>query len=196
MAKSWCVHAEPPTANMKVIQEYLGSYICRIGLSKNRFHYDSVHKRVTLTFKDYRNKKDTDSTVPMNYKQLPPIVAIDQIMAHCLPPYFQKFRYYGLHASATYRKVSTNLPICIKNNSQTVRTVFPIITAMLGLEDLACDNCNSKVFHKSIIAADRSWKYNWLPMPHSRGSPPKYAHITQKMTTATASQVSSMPKPQ
>ncbi len=196
MAKSWCVHAEPPTANTKVIQEYLGRYICRIGLSKNRFHYDSVHKRVTLTFKDYRNKKNTDSTVPMNYKHLTPMLAINQIMAHCLPPYFQKCRYYGLHASATYRKVSKNLPTCIKNNSQTIRTVFQIITAMLGMEALACDICNSKVFHKSIIAPDRFWKYNWLPIPHSRGSPLRHAHITQKTTTATARQVSSMPKTQ
>ena len=36
--KPWCVHAEPPTANTKTIEEYLGKYICRIGLSKNRFH--------------------------------------------------------------------------------------------------------------------------------------------------------------
>ncbi len=43
-------------ANTKVIQEYLGRYICRIGLSKNKFHYDKVHKEVTLKFKDSDNQ--------------------------------------------------------------------------------------------------------------------------------------------
>jgi len=184
LAKSWCVHAEPPTANTKVIQEYLGRYICRIGLSKNRFHYDKVHKQVTLSFKDYRNKKDTDVTVPMASKHLQPLVAIDQIMAHCLPPYFQKCRYYGLHASATFRKVYKNLPAAIKNTITSVRTVFQIITAMLGLEILACDICKCKVFHKSIIPANRSWKYNWLQIPNSRGSPLKYSHTTLTLSTA------------
>ena len=36
--KEWCVHQNPPTTETKVIEEYLGRYICRIGLSKNKFH--------------------------------------------------------------------------------------------------------------------------------------------------------------
>ena len=53
LKKQWCVHAEPPTTNTKVIQEYLGRYICRIGLSKKKFLYDQKHQLVTLSFKDY-----------------------------------------------------------------------------------------------------------------------------------------------
>ncbi|NND05252.1 MAG: hypothetical protein HKN87_02640 [Saprospiraceae bacterium] len=102
LAKSWCVHCEPPTTNTQVIQEYLGRYICRIGLGKNRFHYDKIHQQVTLSYKDYRKRSSPTDKVPMATKQLSPLVAIDQIMAHCLPLYFQKCRYYGLHASATY----------------------------------------------------------------------------------------------
>ncbi len=74
LKKSWCVHAEPPTANTKVIQEYLGRYICRIGLSKNKFHYDKVHKEVTLKFKDYRNKDKITGDVPDAYKKQQPLV--------------------------------------------------------------------------------------------------------------------------
>ena len=43
MKKQWCVHAERPTTDTKVIEEYLGRYICRIGLSKKKIHYDQVH---------------------------------------------------------------------------------------------------------------------------------------------------------
>jgi hypothetical protein len=189
LVKSWCVHAEPPTANTKVIQEYLGRYICRIGLSKNRFHYDKVHQQVTLSFKDYRKKESSSSNCPLAMKHLNPLLAIDQIMAHCLPSYFQKCRYYGLHASSTFRKVSKDLPTSIKNNTQSVRTVFQIITAMLGLKALACDICNGHVFNKTIIPPDRSWKYNWLFIPHNRGSPMQCKHTIQNMPTTTSSPV-------
>lgn len=177
MAKSWCVHAEPPTANTKTIQEYLGRYICRIGLSKNRFHYDKVHQQVTLTYKDYRNKPTPDCrSVPTAIKTLEPLVAIDQMMTHCLPPYFQKCRYYGLHATATQQKVSDQLPTKIKNNTHTIRTVFQLISAMLGMEVLACPLCKGTDFQVTTIASDSSWIYTYLRIPNSRASPHLYPH--------------------
>lgn len=33
----WCVHNTPPTAHTKVIEEYLGRYICRIGVSNKKY---------------------------------------------------------------------------------------------------------------------------------------------------------------
>ena len=177
MAKSWCVHAEPPTTNTKIVQEYLGRYICRIGLSKNRFHYDRVHREITLSYKDYRN--GDGARIPIGYKKLKPLVAIDQIMAHCLPLYFQKCRYYGLHASATYTKLCNDLPESLKNNTFTVRTIFQILKAMLGIEKIACIDCKSEEFTKELIVPDRSWKYTWLKIPTNRGSPWSYPHIIQ-----------------
>ena len=177
LAKSWCVHAEPPTADTKVVQEYLGRYICRIGLSKNRFHYDKVHKQVTLSYKDYRNRTDVNVKIPMATKNLNPLVAIDQIMAHCLPPYFQKCRYYGVHASATFCKISNDLPASLKSNPLTVRSIFQILKAMLGLKALTCDHCQSTDFDKELITPDRLWKYSWLKIPHNRGSPGNHPHI-------------------
>ena len=126
LKKQWCVHAEPPTTNTKVIQEYLGRYICRIGLSKKKFLYDQKHQLVTLSFKDYRNKNKENGSIPEGKKTLIPLMAIGQILQHALPPYFQKCRYYGLHASACYKKYENSLPKDIKNNNHTVRTVFQI----------------------------------------------------------------------
>ena len=85
MSKSWCVHAEPPTTNTERIKEYIARYICRIGLSKNRFHYDSVDKEVSISFKDYRKKDKSTGLSPMGLKKLEPLVAIHQILQHCLP---------------------------------------------------------------------------------------------------------------
>ena len=92
LSKAWCVHAEPPTANVDRIKEYLARYICRIGLSKTRFRYDRESDQVRILFKDYRHKDKETGTVPMEIKKLEPLVALHHILQHCLPAYFQKCR--------------------------------------------------------------------------------------------------------
>lgn len=175
--KSWCVHCEPPTTNTKVIEEYLGRYICRIGLSKNRFHYDSVNREVSLSFKDYRNKDKSTGEVPKGIKKMNPLVAINQIMKHCLPAYFQKCRYYGLHASSCQRKYQNIIPKKIRNNNHTVRTIFQIIHAMLGIEEITCENCGHPKFDQWIILPDKQWMHSWLKVPiMNKGSPQKRSY--------------------
>ena len=124
MKKQWCVHAEPPTANTITIEQYLGKYMCRTALSKNRFHYDAVHRLVTLFYKDYKNQKDHNSPPPIASKYLHPLTTINQIMAHCLPLYFQKCRYYGIHASAAKKKYEDSIPKDLQKIGSTVRYCF------------------------------------------------------------------------
>ncbi len=175
--KSWCVHAEPPTMRTKVIQEYLGRYICRIGVSKNKLKYDPDTQQVTLSFKDYRKAEKGNPKVPISQKKLKPLVAIDQIMRHCLPSYFQKCRYCGLHASATLKKYHHKLPAKIKNNGQTVRTIFQIIKALLGVEEVACEHCQSTHFDIDTISPDNQYIRHWIQMPPNiRGSPANTKH--------------------
>ena len=138
------VHAEPPTSNTKVLREYLGKYICRIGLSKTRFKYDVEQKEVQLQYKDYKKKDSSTGAVPMGIKKMKPLVAIDQIMQHCLPAYFQKCRYYGLHSSRCKRKYEDHIPEAIKNNDQTIRTLFQILHHLLGLDKIACGKCKAE----------------------------------------------------
>lgn len=171
-AKSWCVHAEPPTANTKIIEEYLGRYICRIGLSKNRFLYDQKHKTVTLQFKDYRHRDKNTGEIPKGIRQLNPLAAMHQIIQHCLPAYFQKCRYYGLHASACYKKYKNSIPPRIRNNNQSVRTIFQIIKAMLGLEASKCTTCGAEQFSQEDIKPDRRWIYQCITLHiRNKGSP-------------------------
>ena len=60
-----------------------------------------------------------------------PLVAIDKMLQHVLEPYFQKNRYYGLHASSTYKKIKDDLPGKLKRVGRTIRTVFEILKAVL-----------------------------------------------------------------
>lgn len=160
--KEWCVHQEPPTSNTKTITEYLGKYINRIGLSIQRFNYDKVHDRVTLTHKDYRNHKDKTKPAPMTAKHMDPLVAIHQILQHCLPKYFQKCRYYGLHASASFKKHREKIPKMIKNEGQTIRSVMQLIRIMLGLKVLGCSKCGKEEFEEAIIPKQRNWIHQWV----------------------------------
>jgi hypothetical protein len=171
-SKSWCVHAEPPTADTKVIEEYLGRYICRIGLSKNRFHFDQINQEVTIQYKDYRNSDKKTGEVPKASKILPPLVAIDQIMQHCLPAYFQKCRYYGLHGSACRNKCMKAIPGRIKRNDQSVKTLFQLLTIMLGLEGLSCSECGGSEYFKLVLTPDKKWISSWITLPiQNKGSP-------------------------
>ncbi len=172
--KAWCVHQEPPTANSKTIQEYLGKYICRIGLSKQRFHYDAVHNQVTLTYKDYRKNQKPEDRPLLATKTMHPLTAIHHILQHCLPSYFQKCRYYGLHSSATYKKYQSKLPKTIKNNGNTVRTVMQIIKAMMGLQALQCTQCNHDDFEVQKVDAHRQWIQTWITIPTHNKDPVLY----------------------
>lgn len=174
--KSWCVNAQPPTSETKVIQEYLGRYICRIGLSKKKFHYDQIHQEVTIQFKDYRNKDKSTGDIPKSSLTLSPLLAINRILQHTLPAYFQKCRYTGLHASASAKKYKDSIPTRIKNNSTTIRTVFQIIKAMLGIEQLACTQCQHTTFYEEQIRPQREWIYTFINLKN-RGSPIYTSHI-------------------
>lgn len=174
LKKQWCVHAEPPTTDTKVIEEYLGRYICRIGLSKKKIHYDQVHQDITLTYNDYRRQK-TGQVAPKAQKKLQPLLAIHHILQHVLPPYFQKCRYYGLHASTTYKKHQSAIPTYLKRNQHSIRTLFQIINTMLGIEKIQCEVCHSTSFEKIMIPADPAWASQQI-MGYQLRSPPYSTH--------------------
>ncbi len=172
--KQWCVHNEPPTSNTKVIEEYLGRYICRIGLSKNKFHFDSVHNSVSITFNDYKNQTP-GLPAPKSQLSLKPLLAIDHILQHVLPPYFQKCRYYGLHAPASFKSLKHKIPNAIKRQPNTIRTLFQIIKSMLGLDVTACDNCGASDFIYSTILPDKYFIHSFLNTYSNNKSPPAFS---------------------
>lgn len=165
----WVVHNTRPTADTKVIEEYLGRYICRIGISNKRLSYDKKGQNVRIQYNDYANQK-MGQAAPKKYRTLSPLVAMDQLLQHQLPAYFQRVRHYGLHASASYQKYQHQLPDQVKRNGQTVRTVIQILRTLLAKAPHQCHYCGGSDFEIELIEPDRS--YLWRHILHQGRSPP------------------------
>jgi len=69
-------------------------------------------------------------------------------------PYLQKSRLYGLHAQQTWEKHRDNIPKSIKRNTETVKNLFVLINALLGLEPVQCEHCGHQEFDETIVASD------------------------------------------
>jgi hypothetical protein len=183
--KRWVVHHGRPTAETKVIEEYLGRYICRIGISNKRLHYDKQGKNVRIEYNDYRNQKNGEAA-PKAYLNLHPLVAMHQILQHQLPAYFQRVRYYGLHASASYHKYQDQLPDQVTRNGYTVRTIIQILKALLAQEPYQCAYCGATDFVVDVLTPDRQYLIREVLKKTASGlrpgrSPPGVANTTGKM---------------
>ena len=140
--KRWNVRSSRPTMATETIERYLARYINRVAISPNRLRMIDQNKRVRIIYKDYRNQKP-NKAAPKATKNLDPLIAINQIIQHLVPAYFQKTRYYGLHSSATYNAIKTMIPLSIIRNPTSVRTIFQILHHLLGLDFLKCEKCTS-----------------------------------------------------
>jgi hypothetical protein len=157
----WCVHNTPPTTHTKVIEEYLGRYICRVGVSNKKLSYDSAKKEVKIVYNDYKNQQ-TNQAAPKAVKQVDPLVAIHLIVQHVLPPYFQKVRYFGILSGSKLKKIQVDIPSLIKENKQTIRTVFQIIKGLLLLEEndiIPCSHCQATELIILELPPNKDW-YN------------------------------------
>lgn len=185
LKKRWVVHNTRPTADTKVIEHYLGRYICRIGISNKRLFYDKSGQNVRIQYNDYGHQQ-TGQAAPKAYRDLPPLVAIYQLLQHQLPAYFQRVRHYGLHASASYQKYQDQLPDQVKRNGQTVRTVIQILRALLVQQPYQCEHCGASDFDTQAIKSDRT--YLERHVLHQGRSPPSVQADTTAKLIVTSSQ--------
>ena len=147
----------------------LGRYICRIGISNKRFHYDPNGKNVRIEYNDYA-RQQTGKAAPKKYRDLLPLIAMDKFLQHQTPRYFQRVRHYGLHAGITYAKIKDQLPNKLKRNGQTVRTVIQILGALLAEAPYKCEYCGGDDFEYETVDVDRS--YLARHVLHQGRSPP------------------------
>jgi len=168
--KRWVVNNQYPTADTSVIENYLSRYINRVAISKNRFKYLADQQKVEIIYNNYRAQA-VNQAAPKSIKVLPPLVAIDHIMRHVLPASFQKARYYGLHAAATYRVVKDKIPHYLKRNNLTIRTLFQILKYLLQLTPYRCENCQSPDYFIYAIPPDKSWINTIIALPRNKSSP-------------------------
>jgi hypothetical protein len=196
--KRWVVNLQRPTADTKVIEEYLGRYICRIGISNKRLQYDPVNKTVLLTFNDYR-KQEAGKPAPTAFKNLHPLVAIGQILQHIAPAGFQRVRHYGLHAAATFKKYKDRIPQAVKRNGITVRTIIQILKALLKEKPFCCENCTAEDFWEETILPDRFFKFTFL-QPADRSPPNLKGYRMEKVSQFNPGQLPGrkpfLPKPE
>ena len=164
----WVVHSTRPTMNTKVIEEYLAKYINRIAVSNKRLDYIKDSQKVIILHNDYKNQQ-AGQPAPKAYKIMDPLVAIDQILQHVLPPYFQKSRRYGLHHNAS--KIKTTIPDALKRNGQTIRTIMEIITELISTRPYQCEKCQSTNHIIEIIKPDKTWVNNYLHLSIPRAPP-------------------------
>lgn len=165
--KRWVVHNTRPTIDTKVLENYLARYINRIAISNSRLEYLHQANRVNIIYNDYKNQQ-AGCPAPKAIKTLEPLVAIDQIMQHVLPPYFQKSRRYGLHAPATKKRLEDVLPVEVKRNGQTVRTLMEILTQLLKTKPFQCAKCQSTEYTIKEVQPDKSWIHPYICIPNCR----------------------------
>lgn len=170
----WVVHSTHPTMDTAVIENYLARYINRVAISKKRLQYIKQNNEVRLIYNDYKNQI-SGQPAPKAYKSLEPLTAIDQILQHVLPPYFQKSRRYGLHHNNS--KVKASLKDAIKRNRHIIRTVFEIITHLSKLTPYACENCGSENYTIEPLIPDKEYIYNFLNKGDKQRPPPNNTQI-------------------
>lgn len=119
---------------------------------------------------DYKNQQQGQAA-PKDLLTLPPLLAMHQILQHVLPPYFQKCRYYGLHATATAKSIAEKLPQKIANNSKTIKTLMQIIGVLTGIDGFPCKACGGIEWTEQEIQSDKDWIKNFIVIPNQRGDP-------------------------
>lgn len=168
--KRWNVRTPYPTMNTGLIEGYLARYINRVAISPSRLIYQQQEKQVQIIYNDYK-KQEQGKAAPKGIKSLHPLLAIHQMVSHVLPPYFQKARYYGLHASATFKRIKDQLPDKLKRNGNTIRTVFQILSDLLKVSPFQCELCGSGDYSMIEIRPDEQYKFRFLSLPYGRSPP-------------------------
>ena len=174
--KRWVVHNTRPTIDTKVLEEYLARYINRVAITNSRLQYVKAENEVRIIYNDYKSQI-AGKAAPKKVRSLDPLVAIDQIMQHVLPPYFQKSRRYGLHSPITKKRLSPIMPEKIKRNGQTIRTLIEILTQLLKQKPYQCSKCGSTEYEIEEITGDRNWIHQYIALSNCR-SPPMMPNIS------------------
>ena len=174
--KRWNVRNGYPTIEVNILERYLARYINRIAISKARFEYLSKQQKVNITYKQYSKQKQNEAA-PLAIKTIEPLTAIHQFLQHILPPYFQKSRYYGLHASATFKKYADTIDKKLLKNKNSISNLFSILNQITKILSYSCSKCQSIEFEIKDTPKDKDWIFNFITLPNFRAPPKNQQHI-------------------
>ena len=160
--KQWVVNNTLPSENTEVVEAYLAKYINRSAVSAKRLHYNSQNGQVILEHKDYVNQVKGESAKYISTK-LRPLVVIDKILQHKLPPYYHRVRYYGIHQSSKRKKLQSSISGTLLRNVDSIKVLFELLTKLIkatkNRDRLICSSCGNNTFEISKQAGDQSWIY-------------------------------------
>jgi hypothetical protein len=145
--KTWVVHLNEQSDNMKSNVEYLGKYLKRPPLGETRIkHYDG--NTVTFEYLDhYTNIKETMT--------LPVLDFIERLICHIPDKHFRNIRYYGFLANRLRGKL---LPLVYK--LLDIKTVITtkvyiswrtLIQTAYKYDPLRCPLCKSIMLLKAVV---------------------------------------------
>ena len=145
--KTWVVHLNEQSDNMKANVEYLGKYLKRPPLGETRIkHYDG--NTVTFEYLDhYTNIKETMT--------LPVLDFIERLICHIPDKNFRNIRYYGFLANRLRGKL---LPLVYK--LLDIKTVITtkvylswrtLIQTAYKYDPLRCPFCKSIMLLKAVV---------------------------------------------
>lgn len=165
--KTWVVHLQKQSSNMKHNIEYLGKYLKRPPIGETRIrNYDG--KFVTYQFRDHYTNTN-------QFLKLPVLDFIARLIAHVPDKHFRNIRYYGFLAN---RKSSQLLPIVYKllNMNRNFLTKISIrwkdmIKHTFSFDPTSCPCCKTQmrfslsIFTKHhILAKHKDIAHGYFPL--------------------------------
>lgn len=165
--KSWTIFVTHPTMQTEAIEMYLARYMNRVAITNSRLEYIKENNEVNLLYNDYKNQKEGE-IAPKEVKKIPPLIFLDHLLSHLPPPYFQRTRRYGIHASAKSKMVKETIERKLKRNGRTIRTVMEIISHLMHLTPFTCQKCGSESFITKDFPPDKEWIHEWITLPNIR----------------------------
>ncbi len=135
--KTWVVHLNQQSDNMKTNVEYLGKYLKRPPIGETRI---KAYDRKTVTYRYLDHYTKTTATM-----QLPVLDFIARLIVHIPDKNFRGIRYYGFLANRVAGKL---LPIVhhLLNMKRTAKTIIhtfwrDMIQKTFGYDPLRCPKC-------------------------------------------------------
>jgi hypothetical protein len=157
----WVVYAKRPFGGPEQVINYLGRYTHRIAISNHRI-LSIQDSKVSFSYKDYR-QDGRQKTMTLQVQEF-----IRRFLQHCLPPGFQKIRYFGILAT---RNRKTKLATLQQSLDYQPPSVAPIEKAD---QVKTCPACGQPAMQHIGVISARIFcisRHQDLKIPHVRDPP-------------------------
>lgn len=145
--KTWVVHLNKQTDNIKVNVEYLGKYLKRPPIGETRILAYSGH---TVTYKYLDHYTDTVEVLT-----LPVMDFISRLISHIPDTYFRNIRYYGFLSNRLSGKLLPIVYELLKMKRVITTKVYTswgnMISRCFNYNPLKCPRCNILMVLREII---------------------------------------------